>query len=153
MHNHHPGRHRRRPTTISRHYGGPLDQRIHLASNKHQAAIWPTAPIEDVWQPITPENIRAASPFLSVSPRRQQRQALRGGINGCRDNTVLLDAILRSRYTSFRSLYIATLDIAKAFDSVDHNSLLAAAEAAGLPPEMILYLRSIAGRSALVGHL
>ena len=185
-------------------------------------------PIEDVWQPITPENIRAARPFLAVSPgpdgltARQlraippgvltricnlilwcgklpehlavsrtifipkkpgaklpgdfrpisvssvltrlihkvlaqridqliqldeQQRAFRGGIDGCRDNTVLLDAILRSRYTSFRSLYIATLDIAKAFDSVDHTALLAAAEAAGLPPEMISYLRDYYQRS------
>ena len=70
----------------------------------------------------------------------EQQRAFRGGIDGCRGNTVFLDAILRSRYTSFRSLYIATLDIAKAFDSVDHTALLAAAEEAGLPPEMISYL-------------
>ena len=43
----------------------------------------------------------------------EQQRAFRDGIDGCRDNTVLLDAILRSRYTSFRSLYIATFGIAK----------------------------------------
>ena len=178
-------------------------------------------PIEDVWEPITPENIRAARPFLAVSPGsdgltarqlraippgvltricnlilwcgklpehlavsrtifipkklgaklpgdfrpisvssvltrlihkvlaqtidqliqlHKEQRVFRGGIDGCRDNTILLDAILRSWYTSFRSLYIVTFDIAKAFDSVDHTALLAAAEAAGIPPQMISYL-------------
>ena len=76
-----------------------------------------------------------------------QQRAFRGAIDGCRDNTVLLDAILLSRYTSFRSLYIATLDIAKTVDSVDNNALLAAAEVAGLPLEMISYLRDYYQRS------
>ena len=65
----------------------------------------------------------------------------RAGIDSCRDNTVLLYAILRSSYTSFRSMCIATLDITKVFDSVDHTPLLVATEAAGLPSERITYLQ------------
>ena len=33
------------------------------------------------------------------------------------------------------------LDTAKAFDSVDHTTLLVVAEAAGLPSDMIIYLQ------------
>ena len=43
LHNHHPGRHRRRSATIPRHYGSLLDQRLHSDGNKYQAALCPTA--------------------------------------------------------------------------------------------------------------
>ena len=48
-----------------------------------------------------------------------QQTAFRAGMDGCRDNTVLLDALLRSRYQQFKSTFAATLDLARAFDSVD----------------------------------
>ena len=176
--------------------------------------------IDDVWQPIIPENITAAMPFLSVTPSsdgvtghqlshitrlphknmesypmvweatrpsrnlmnslhpketgsqaawrlstnlrflcthqickqslsigksglshsaRREQWAFRGGIDGCRDNTVLLDALIRSQYTSSCSLYIATLDAVNIFDRVDHTALQAPVKAAGHPPTIILY--------------
>ncbi|CAB0043079.1 unnamed protein product [Trichogramma brassicae] len=180
------------------------------------------APLLDLWAPITPNEIRAARPSLSVSPgpdgltSRQLRaiplvimvrilhlillcerlprdftlartifipkktgaqdpgefrpitvtssltrlfhrilairadsllnfddsqRAFRSGIDGCRDNTMLLDAILRSRYERFKSASIATLDLAKAFDSVEHSAIMKCGAAAGLPPPMIRYLQ------------
>ncbi|CAB0033470.1 unnamed protein product, partial [Trichogramma brassicae] len=69
------------------------------------------------------------------------QRAFRSGIDGCRDNTMLLDAILRSRYERFKSASIATLDLAKAFDSVEHSAIMKCGAAAGLPPPMIRYLQ------------
>ncbi|KAL7294948.1 hypothetical protein TKK_0011659 [Trichogramma kaykai] len=69
------------------------------------------------------------------------QRAFRSGIDGCRDNTMLLDAILRSHYERFESASIATLDLAKAFDSVEHSAIMRCGAAAGLPPPMIRYLR------------
>ncbi|KAL7295026.1 hypothetical protein TKK_0011629 [Trichogramma kaykai] len=69
------------------------------------------------------------------------QRAFRSGIDGCRDNTMLLDAILRSRYERFKSASIVTLDLAKAFDSVEHSAIMRCGAAAGLPPPMIRYLR------------
>ena len=65
-----------------------------------------------------------------------QQRAFRAGMDGCRDNTVLLDAILRSRYQQFWSTFAATLDLARAFDSVEHSAtwnIMRSAEAAGIP--------------------
>ena len=55
-------------------------------------------------------------------------------MDSCRDITVLLDALLRSRYQQFKSTFAATLDLARAFDSVEHSTIMRAAEAAGIPP-------------------
>ena len=54
----------------------------------------------------------------------EEQRAFRAGIDGCGDITVLLDSILRSRYDLNKSTYIATLDIAKVFPSVEKSSIL-----------------------------
>ena len=64
-------------------------------------------------------------------------------MDGCRDNTVLLDALPRSRYQQFKSTFAATLDLARAFDSVEHGAIMRAAAAAGIPPLLINYLKSL----------
>ena len=64
-------------------------------------------------------------------------------MDGSRDNTVLLDALLRSRCQQFRSTFAATLDLARAFDSVEHSVIMRAAEAAGIPPLLIKYLKNL----------
>ena len=61
-----------------------------------------------------------------------QQRAFRAGMDGCRDNTMLLDALLRSRYQQFKSTFAATLDLARAFDSVEHSAIMRAAKAAGI---------------------
>ena len=72
-----------------------------------------------------------------------QQRAFRAGLNGCRDNTVLLDALLRSRYQQFKFTFAATLDLARVFDSVEHSAIMRAAEAAGIPPMLIKYLKNL----------
>ena len=62
-----------------------------------------------------------------------------GDIDGSKNNTALLDSILRSRYELKKSTFIATSDIAKAFPSVKHSSILECSRAAVLPPSMIRY--------------
>ena len=64
-------------------------------------------------------------------------------MDGCRDNTVLLDALLRSRYQQFKSTFAATLDLARAFNSVEHSAIMRAAEAAGIPSLLIKYLKNL----------
>ena len=72
-----------------------------------------------------------------------QQRAFRAGMDGCRDNTVILDALLRSRYQQFRSNFAATLDLARAFDSVKHSAIMRSAEVAGIPPLLIKYLKNV----------
>ena len=72
-----------------------------------------------------------------------QQRAFGAGMDGCRDNTVLLDALLRSRYQQFKSTFAATLDLARAFDSLEHSAIMRAAEAADIPPLLIIYLKNL----------
>ena len=72
-----------------------------------------------------------------------QQRAFRAGMDGCRDNTVLLDTLLRSRYHQFMSTFAATLDLARAFDSVEHSAIMRAAEAASIPHLLIKYLKNL----------
>ena len=72
-----------------------------------------------------------------------QQRAFRAGIDCCRAKTVLLDALLRSRYQQFKSTFTATLDLARAFDSVEYSTIMRAAEAAGIPPLLISYLKNL----------
>ena len=71
-------------------------------------------------------------------------------MDGYRDNTVLLDALLQSRYQQFKSTFAAILDLARAFDSVEHSAIMRAAEAAGIPPLLIKYLKTLYASSTTV---
>nr|XP_012215484.1 PREDICTED: uncharacterized protein LOC105667926 [Linepithema humile] len=53
--------------------------------------------------------------------RLGQRQRAFRPTDGCSDNIFLLDLVLRYHYKRHKSLYMASLDIAKAFDSVAHK--------------------------------
>lgn len=70
----------------------------------------------------------------------KQQQAFSGGIDGCRDNIILLDAIFRNQYNVHKSLYETMVDMARAFDSVQHSALTAANQAAGLPSDLVATL-------------
>lgn len=71
-----------------------------------------------------------------------QQRGFRSRMDGCRDNIVGLDALIRSQYQSHKSLFMAVLDITKAFDSVETSAIITMSAAAGLPPPPPLeYLR------------
>ena len=72
-----------------------------------------------------------------------QQRAFRAGMDGCRDNTGLLGTLLRSRYQQFKSTFAVTLDLPRAFDSVEHSAIMRAAEAADIPPLLIKYLKNL----------
>ena len=50
---------------------------------------------------------------------------------------------LWSRYQQFKSTFAAILDLAKAFDSVERSAIMRAAEAVGIPPLLIKYLKNL----------
>lgn len=70
--------------------------------------------------------------------------------DGCSDNIFLLDTLLRIHRRKFRSLYMASLDVNKAIDSVSHPAIVAALTEIGVPEPMIRYLSSIYKRSTTV---
>ena len=72
-----------------------------------------------------------------------ERQKAFKAVDGCRDNTLVLQALLK-RATDPKApkdCYVAFLDVKKAFDSVSHDSLLIAATRAGIPPPLLNYVR------------
>lgn len=68
----------------------------------------------------------------------------------CSDNIFLLDSLLRVHRRKFRSLYMASLDVSKAFDSVSHPAITATLTEIGVPDPMIRYLTNIYRRSTTI---
>ncbi|KMQ88341.1 reverse transcriptase [Lasius niger] len=77
--------------------------------------------------------------MLDIDPRER---AFRN-TDGCADNTFLLDTILRSHRRNFKSVYMASLDVSKAFDSVSHPAIETALTEIGVPRPMVRYLAEI----------
>lgn len=81
------------------------------------------------FRPITVSSviIRTLHKVLATRMSRQiqfdQRQRAFRPTDGCSDNVFLLDLILRYHHKQHKSLYVASLDIAKAFDSVSHTTI------------------------------
>lgn len=62
---------------------------------------------------------------------------------GVAANILLLNEIIKEAKCDRRSVYVAFIDFKKAFDSIGHPSLLAAAKRWGLPPAFVQYLESL----------
>lgn len=76
---------------------------------------------------------------VPLSPRQK---AFRRG-DGLTDNVFILRSIVKDRTRQKRGVCVAFIDIAKAFDSVSHNSLLIAARRLGVPEMLIRYVENL----------
>ena len=63
--------------------------------------------------------------------------------DGCADNVFLLDLILRHHHTRHKSLYIASIDVAEAFDTVAYSAIMQMLVARGCHGPMLDYVRSV----------
>ena len=77
--------------------------------------------------------------LISLDERQREFRAT----DGCADNVFLLDLILRHHHTRHKSLYIASIDVAEAFDSVAHSAIMQTSGARGCPEPMLDYVRSV----------
>lgn len=68
--------------------------------------------------------------------------------DGCSDNIFLLDLLLRYHHKQHESLYMASLDIAKAFDSVSHKTIEETLRIMGIPEPMTMYIIDVYARSS-----
>ena len=77
----------------------------------------------------------------SLCPPSSRQKAFRSG-DGIAENLALVEQLLRAAQDDRkpRNLFMAFLDVRKAFDSVSHHSLLLAARRAGIPPPLIGYI-------------
>ena len=103
----------------------------------------PEAATADKFRPITVSStvVRA---FTKTMARRAARlcplhPAQRAFIaaDGAAENVTLLQCLIRDAHMALKPLAIAWLDMAKAFDSVSHQTITRAAERAGLPPPAV----------------
>lgn len=76
-----------------------------------------------------------------------QRQRAFRPTDGCSDNTFLLDLVLRYHHNKHKHLYVASLDIAKAFDSVAHSAIRGVLGTMGLPCPMVEYITDMYSKS------
>lgn len=76
-----------------------------------------------------------------------QRQRGFRSADGCADNIFLLDTLLRYHRSPFKSMYMASLDVSKAFNSISHPAIEATLKSVGAPPPMIRYLCAVYDKS------
>lgn len=73
---------------------------------------------------------------VPLSPRQK---AFRRG-DGLADNVWLLRSTLQDRTRSRKPVFVTFIDVAKAFDSVSHESMLIAAKRVGVPDTLLTYI-------------
>lgn len=98
------------------------------------------------FRPITVSSVllRTLHKVLATRMARRvqldQRQRAFRPTDGCSDNIFLLDLILRYHHKHHKPLFVASLDIAKAFDSVSHGTIEETLTVMGIPPPMQSYI-------------
>ena len=70
--------------------------------------------------------------------------------DGCAENTILLDMALKYHQKKSKKLFVAILDMAKAFDSVTFPALLKTMSTKGIPRQMYEYIMNTYHRSSTV---
>ena len=61
--------------------------------------------------------------------------------DGCAQNLWIIKSLIKDAKTRRKPMTLVFLDVAKAFDSVDHEMLISTAERLGVPPRMLNYIR------------
>lgn len=84
---------------------------------------------------------------MAKSITLDQRQRAFRKTDGCSDNIFLLDLILRHHHAKHKPLFMASLDLAKAFDSVTHKTIQETLCLMGLPLPMVEYIMNTYMRS------
>lgn len=69
-----------------------------------------------------------------------ERQKAFREIDGCAENIFLLDMALKFHKRNFKHLYLASMDVAKAFDSVSHEAIHKALASVGAPDALLKYV-------------
>ena len=80
----------------------------------------------------------------TLCPPSLRQKAFRSGDGIC-ENIETFKAVLKHAQDPKRprDLYLTFLDVRKAFDSVSHESIVKAAERAGVPPPLLAYIRNL----------
>lgn len=74
---------------------------------------------------------------MSSAINIDERQRGFRSVYGCLDNIFQLDLILRQHRSTFQQMYMASVDVSKAFDSVSHQAIVAVLESFGVPQDLV----------------
>ncbi|CAB4069704.1 unnamed protein product [Lepeophtheirus salmonis] len=115
---------------------------------KARTTFIPKVPTPTAWSDYRPLTVlphitrvfhRILEKRLRIVPYNRVQKAFRK-VDGISENTFVLDEVIRHSKRYFNSLSLAFLDIRKAFDSVNHQSIARALNKAGVPHEITHYL-------------
>lgn len=70
--------------------------------------------------------------------------------DGCADNTIILDMLIKSQHASHSRCYMAALDVGKAFDSVSHQALWSSLKSYGFPQDFVNYMEQMYSDSTTI---
>lgn len=79
---------------------------------------------------------------LSRSIPISQRQKAFRPVDGCQENLSILDAVLHQAHSLKSEVYLGFLDLAKAFDSVSHDTVRRVLVDRGVPSSLVGYIMS-----------
>lgn len=76
----------------------------------------------------------------------------RGFINadGCGEASFLLDLVLRYHHKNYKSMFLASIDIRKAFDCISHEAIFSILRSRGAPSCLVEYIRNFYAKSSVV---
>ena len=98
------------------------------------------------WRPITLSSVfvrllhRILAARLSLVVKLNPRQRAFIPVDGCFENTTILNTLIKRAKRSLKELNIIGIDIAKAFDSVSRDSIQRSLELHGVEKNMITYI-------------
>lgn len=119
-----------------------LESRTRLIPKKENAAV------PGDFRPISVSSviIRCLNKILArrvtiTIPISEEQVAFRP-VDGCSLNTFLVDMALRYHRAKFKPMYMATLDLSKAYDSVTHEAIRDTMKHYGFPAQMTDYIEA-----------
>jgi len=75
-------------------------------------------------------------------PLSPQKKVFRRG-DGLVDNVWLPRSVVRDRMKAMKTVFVTFVDVAKAFDSVSHYTMILAARRVGIPDRLLAYIKSL----------
>lgn len=72
-----------------------------------------------------------------------EQRAFRRKVDGVAENLCVLNTLLKEARSRIKTLHVATLDVSKAFDTVNHEGIFDACRRAGVPEDMVKYLKNV----------
>ena len=98
------------------------------------------------WRPITISSVfitllhRILAHRLSAAVNLNPRQRAFIPVDGCFENTIALDFLIRHARKNRKEFHLVGIDVSKAFDSVSHHSIQRALRRQGIEEDMIRYI-------------